>query len=416
MTRPLILLIGLIVMLSATIVGCGSGDNSGSATATATQGTGTNTAAATSTAAAGPYKVGYVGALSGSLAAYYGVTADGVKAAVDFANAHGGVNGRQIQLLLEDDQGDATKAVAALKKLDSQEQVLALTGGGLSSSIDALVPGIGTANLPAIFGPSITRNALASSSIFSMGEDLTRECLIGADYLIQKFNPTSFAVVGINPPQGVDAVHSAEAYLKAKGKSVVDEEILDVAATDATAAAQAAASKKPDAILICTMTTPLYTTFLQGVRLQGLNNTPIFGVGGAASTSLLKALNDSNFYVTRLYLAPLPQTAGTTDLITQARTNGVSDTELGSALLSNGWAIGKVLIAGLEKCGGSCDRSGLRNAIAGLSNLDVGVTGPVTFSASDHQGTASGRVYSWQNGAETELTTNWLPWPARPNY
>jgi branched-chain amino acid transport system substrate-binding protein len=95
-----------------------------------------------------PYKIGVVLALSG----YYtgiGVPArDGAVALANEINAAGGINGRKLQLIIEDDGTDESKAVLAVKKLINQDKVLAIvgpTGTGLSM---AAIPIVEKAKVP----------------------------------------------------------------------------------------------------------------------------------------------------------------------------------------------------------------------------------------------------------------------------
>src|SRR5262249_34024498 len=58
---------------------------------------------------------------------------DGLEIVKDMVNAKGGVLGRPIQLIYEDNQGIPEKGRAAAEKLISKDKVVALTGGHQSS-------------------------------------------------------------------------------------------------------------------------------------------------------------------------------------------------------------------------------------------------------------------------------------------
>ena len=58
---------------------------------------------------------------------------DGVEIVKDMINAQGGVLGRQIKLVYEDNQGIPEKGRAASEKLISKDKVVAITGGHQSS-------------------------------------------------------------------------------------------------------------------------------------------------------------------------------------------------------------------------------------------------------------------------------------------
>jgi len=74
--------------------------------------------------------IGWMGPLTGQSAVLGIDSATAAQIAVDEINSAGGVNGKQIELIIEDDQYDATKAITAYKKLvevDKAKIILANT-------------------------------------------------------------------------------------------------------------------------------------------------------------------------------------------------------------------------------------------------------------------------------------------------
>src|SRR5665213_4468305 len=80
-------------------------------------------------ASAGPacaedaYVVGASAAITGPLASAYGPVIDGMRLYLDKVNASGGINGKQVRLLIRDDQSEATKGAANAKRLLEEENV-----------------------------------------------------------------------------------------------------------------------------------------------------------------------------------------------------------------------------------------------------------------------------------------------------
>ena len=78
--------------------------------------------------------------LTGDLASY-GIAANrGVSLAFEQINARGGVRGRKIEVIVEDDQDQAAKAIAAVQKLISVNKVPLVIGSANSSVTLALCP------------------------------------------------------------------------------------------------------------------------------------------------------------------------------------------------------------------------------------------------------------------------------------
>src|SRR6202171_6026134 len=119
--------------LSAALLGCPTKEN-GSGT-TATGGTG-GTAASTT----GDILVGEFGSLTGAQATFGQSTHNGIMLAMDEVNAAGGVNGRKIKVLTEDDQSKQEEAANTVSKLISQNGVIAMLGEVASSASIAAAP------------------------------------------------------------------------------------------------------------------------------------------------------------------------------------------------------------------------------------------------------------------------------------
>jgi branched-chain amino acid transport system substrate-binding protein len=91
-------------------------------------------------AQAGPIKVGTLTPLTGSGGQYGPVMASVVKAVADEVNAAGGVLGRQIQVVSEDDQTNAEAGLRAARKLIDVDGVAVIMGTWASAVTTAVAP------------------------------------------------------------------------------------------------------------------------------------------------------------------------------------------------------------------------------------------------------------------------------------
>ena len=93
-------------------------------------------------------KIGYITSLSGNAASTFGDAEYGAKAYFDAINAQGGINGRKIDLVVQDDQSTPTGDLTATQQLVS-EGVFAILNfspyafGGYKVAQEAGVPVIG---------------------------------------------------------------------------------------------------------------------------------------------------------------------------------------------------------------------------------------------------------------------------------
>src|SRR5258708_25172365 len=88
----------------------------------------------------GPIKIGTLTPLTGAGGPYGPVMVKAVKAVVDQVNAAGGVLGRKIELVSEDDQTNPEAGVRAVRKLIDVDKVSAILGTWASSVTTAVAP------------------------------------------------------------------------------------------------------------------------------------------------------------------------------------------------------------------------------------------------------------------------------------
>lgn len=101
------------------------------------------------------YVVGVSAAMTGPGAATYAPVVDAMKAYIEHVNGKGGVNGKPIRLIVQDDGAEPSRAAANAKKLLAQDKVLMLINTSLSSTYAPMVAEAKRANVPMYFGGSV---------------------------------------------------------------------------------------------------------------------------------------------------------------------------------------------------------------------------------------------------------------------
>lgn len=87
-----------------------------------------------------PYKIGAVFSVTGRASFLGDPEKKTAEMIVEQVNAKGGINGNPLQLIVYDDEGDATKCTLAVKRLINQDKVLAIVGPSLSGLSIAVAP------------------------------------------------------------------------------------------------------------------------------------------------------------------------------------------------------------------------------------------------------------------------------------
>ncbi|HEX2229896.1 MAG TPA: ABC transporter substrate-binding protein [Candidatus Binatia bacterium] len=129
------------------------------------------------TFAAAQIRIGVAEALTGNAAQYGVPIRKGLELAAGEINASGGINGKKLELLIEDEQGKKEEAINVFKKLIFQDKVLMLFGPTLSNSAQASDPVAQSARV-VVFGTSNT-----ADGITSIGNYVFRNSVTEADIL-----------------------------------------------------------------------------------------------------------------------------------------------------------------------------------------------------------------------------------------
>jgi branched-chain amino acid transport system substrate-binding protein len=120
----------------------------------------------------GEIVVGEYGSLTGGQATFGQSTHNGIMLAVDEINSAGGVSGRKIRVITEDDQSKSEEAANAVTKLISQNNVIAVLGEVASSASLAAAP-ICQSNKVPMISPSST-----NEKVTKVGDYIFRMCFI----------------------------------------------------------------------------------------------------------------------------------------------------------------------------------------------------------------------------------------------
>jgi len=112
-------------------------------------------------------KVGWMGDLTGPTASSQSFNSHGIEAYFECANESGGVLGRMIEYLPEDDQFSAETAAINFTKLTEDDKVIALLGLGGSHISTQLQPDVEALNLPVIGPPQTIDVQLEGDQYFN---------------------------------------------------------------------------------------------------------------------------------------------------------------------------------------------------------------------------------------------------------
>ncbi len=200
--------------------------------------------------------IGVVVPLTGVLAPYGKPNLDAITLAVDEANKAGGVDGRQIELVVEDTQASNTTAINALNKV-LQSKPVAIIGPGLGTQILAMMPLTEKAKVPLIAGPSTRRVTQQNAKYFfrDSSHDEADKVLL-ANFILKDLKKTRVGILHVMAEWG----YSGRDYLSQELKKLGNIEPVAVAsyqATDKDMTAQVTAMNSASADVVYTQGYPV---------------------------------------------------------------------------------------------------------------------------------------------------------------
>jgi branched-chain amino acid transport system substrate-binding protein len=204
----------------------------------------------TSTTTGGPIKIALVDAQSGQSSSLGGWELNGAKLAISQWNAAGGIDGRQIQLDVYDDQGDPTVGTNLATKVVSGGYI-AMLGTAESAVTIAMAPTLKTGGIPNITsGQSTGLTALKSPFLFLNGPTSTTYDETLAKYIVDTKGMKTIALITNNGSYGKSEHDNFTKSLQTRGITAVADQVVTTDQKDFSAALTAIRQKNPQVIFI----------------------------------------------------------------------------------------------------------------------------------------------------------------------
>jgi branched-chain amino acid transport system substrate-binding protein len=169
-----------------------------------------------------PIKIGQIIAMTGEAAESGKYHKQGAELAVEQINAAGGINGRKLTVVLEDDQTTNPGAVAAFQKLMEDPEIVMIITPSRSTQIQALLPTINEAKFPAaIGGTNYGLTHSGSQWVFRFRPHDGMSAKVMAKYLVEDLGQKKVAVVHASDAFGNGGRDLVVPAVKALGAEVV---------------------------------------------------------------------------------------------------------------------------------------------------------------------------------------------------
>jgi len=240
-----------------------------------------------------PIRIGVTQPLTGAFAASGNYVAQGAKIAEDVINASGGVLGRKIQLVIEDNKSNPTEAVATAEKLIAKDKVPVMMGAWSSTLTLAVMPKLMEYEVPMLVETSSSGKITTSGNPFIFRISPTSEMEARAFIpMVKTFGIKKADFLATNNDFGLGASQEFSKMLQAQGVQVGVVETMDPKATDFSAQLAKIKASGGDTLFVTTAVEQA-TLILKQAKEQQLKARVITTGGSVSPDQLIAQAGDA---------------------------------------------------------------------------------------------------------------------------
>ena len=233
-------------------------------------------------------KIGIFGPLSGPNMAYGFDVMNAAKMYYDKINREGGIHGRKIEYVVEDDRCNANDLVAAVKKLVEQEQVFMLNGGSCSAAVVAAKDYVVRSKVPLLMLNASGDGALYPPTDYIFGAYSISQYAVGGamvEFAAKQFGAKTVGYINHDDAYGAWNLEGSKVDAEAVGVKLSVESV-GPTINDVTAPFLKLRAANPDALVIVTYARPA-ALLVKKAQEMGWTKPIILSVTGTASLSQL---------------------------------------------------------------------------------------------------------------------------------
>jgi branched-chain amino acid transport system substrate-binding protein len=353
-------------------------------------------------------KIGMFGPLTGPTAVG-SLPLLGASAVYKSVNDAGGIHGRKIELVVEDDACDPNKTIAATKKLISQDRVFMIHGGWCSGTVMAIKPelannpnlpfmvlgaastAISTPVRPNIFHPVATTSTVANAMV---------------NFALTKPGTKRIAIISHSDDWGKSHLDPELAKLKSAGMEPVETAYLERGQVDATSQVLRIKNAKPD-VVIANLYPPELTAYLRDAYKYGLR-APVVTTQGVSVEDMVKRVGMPQATKELFVFYPLNDTLDSPgfkpwiDLYKKYNPNDPVET-----LSFMGMTGALAVVQALKDAGPNLTPENFMTALNKLKDFNPGIqSGSLTFTPDQHAGIREGKVI-YMPGPKPEIVAKY---------
>lgn len=363
-------------------------------------------------------KVGVMYDATGPVSASSVPYAKGIQAATRWINGNDGINGKDIELLVEDYGYQIPRALSIYKKMRG-EGVVAIQGFG-SGDTEALMPSISKDKLP-WFSASYSANLTDPSHApynYSVGADYSAQVRAALKHMSESWTDTTrrprLALVYMDNAFGKSVIPAIESYAKELDIDFVGREVVNADALEAVGPLTRIRDLNTDFILLQQIATS-FATIVRDARKLGIDSQ-VYGTVWTYDPQLIEVAGEGANGVIVVQIAAL--SARGLEIEEAIASVAETPTQIDDHNFLRGWGSMMVMAEAMRvaDAAGNLTGEGIKAALdTGEPFSTGGILPPVSYTATDHRSTNSTMLYRLENlkpvligPVEVERRDDWL--------
>ncbi|MGZ2749516.1 ABC transporter substrate-binding protein [Burkholderia stagnalis] len=306
----------------------------------------------------------------------------GAQAVFDDVNARGGVHGRKIDLVVDDDRYEPDRTIDGTLEMIEQRNVFALFGYVGTPTTTAVLPIVKDAGIPLVgaFTGAMALRKPVIPEVFNIRASYEDETRALVDHFIAHDGAKRFAVFYQDDGFGLAVLAGTRLALQRHGLDVVATGTFRRGTTAVDSGLASVLEGRPDVIIMGGPYTPI-AAFIREARREGLKSR-LAAVSFVGTDDLLRLVGADGDGMLISQVVPLPHSDR--DVIrdcARAIERRFPDEHVGVVNIE-GCIDAKIMLIGLERAGPSPTRAALIQALESIRHLDLG--GLVADLGADH--------------------------------
>lgn len=309
----------------------------------------------------------------------------GVKVAIAEVNGAGGIHGRKLRLVSEDDGYVPSRTIQGVRKLVNSDKIFAFSSISGTAQAQAAMPIIKQSGLPAM-APITTYEGLYKpviKNVFTVGYDMREAVYELVAKLADRYPGKKWAVISQDDEYGENVRSGFERAVKEKNLEVVSSQVFKKGQSDFSSEILKVKQAGAEMLMAGGV---LGENVTMAKELERIGHKIPMGVTYVsrvpASAKMMGSAGENVYTVDYVYLESSPRAQGFMDKLRQhlsaeeqAKVNRYTFT---------GYASTRALIEAMRRCGKNLTADCTNDQLAKLLHLETGVMNPISFSATNH--------------------------------